>query len=141
MAFRQYHHPQSHSLSTWAKGIDLSQGKALGVISFTIIPNLHMGPTNSRKVGWIKMAPIIRDPITLFSLKASFSAPNLSPWWWQYCLHWLRRICSQSIIGRKSPPPRRRETAGGDTKQNQLIFTLNLNTDLKTKSTLASLSL
>ena len=44
------------------------------------------------------------------------------PVWWQYCLQWwLRRICSQSIIGRKSSPPHRtRETAGAATKQNQL---------------------
>ena len=44
------------------------------------------------------------------------------PVWWQYCLQWwLRRICSQSIIGRKSSPPHRtRETADAATKQNQL---------------------
>ena len=38
-----------------------------------------MGPTNSRKVGWIKMAPIIRDPITLILTLSLFFCPQLIP--------------------------------------------------------------
>lgn len=40
--------------------------------------------------------------LPLFLTKSLFVYSCMSP---QYCLHWVRRICSQSIIGRKSPAP------------------------------------